>query len=169
MEWQALGIALQILLLAIGWTLFQRARAELTARAVEVPVLAELKALHHNVQHLLKQLEETSLEASLRLERGCEQARALLKALEESLQMQHPSPSPRRKKSKSAMVDTQEMQQDLASCVNAVEPLSLKERVYRLAEKGTAPSLIARQIGVSEGEVETLLGLKSSQCEVACR
>ncbi len=44
MEWQAIVLVMQILMLAVGWLLFQQARGELSARAAEKPVLGEGKA-----------------------------------------------------------------------------------------------------------------------------
>ena len=44
MEWQAIVLTSQIMLLAVGWALFQKARAELAARAAEAPILSEVRA-----------------------------------------------------------------------------------------------------------------------------
>jgi hypothetical protein len=67
--WQAMVFSVQILLLAAGWTLFQKARGELSARAAEAPVLTEIKALHRNVKRLLQEIETTSDHASAQIER----------------------------------------------------------------------------------------------------
>ena len=85
MEWQAVVLALQILLLAAGWLLFQRARGELSARAAETPVLAEVRALQKNVKQLLQEINSASERQSLRLEGGCAEASGLLIDLNEQM------------------------------------------------------------------------------------
>ncbi len=82
MEWQAIVLVMQILLLAVSWFLFQQARAELTARAAETPVMAEVKTLHVNVKKMLDELEQTADRSSSRLENGAETVRQLLGELE---------------------------------------------------------------------------------------
>ena len=82
MEWQAIVLVMQILLLAVSWFLFQQARAELTARAAETPVMAEVKTLHVNVKKMLDELEQTADRSSSRLENGAEAVRELLGDLE---------------------------------------------------------------------------------------
>src|SRR5579871_5094517 len=86
MEWQAIVLTIQILLLAVGWTLFQKARAELSARAAETPILGEVKALQKNVKQLLAEIEQTSDRTALRLEDRIETAREVLTALERRLE-----------------------------------------------------------------------------------
>lgn len=168
MEWQAIGFALQILLLTVGWALFQKARSELSARAVEAPVLSELKNLQRNVRQLIEQLEEASLEASARLERGCSEARELLAILDHHLKRweeveacstkptfstvpQRPSAEERCESTNAALLWKQ-----------AAKVPSRKEQVYALARQGASPASIAREVGISEGEVETLLGLQQA-------
>src|SRR5687768_16654551 len=101
MEWQAVVMAMQILLLATGWVLFQKARAELSAKAAEEPVLSEVRALQRNVKELLAEIEETGDAVSSRLESRCVEARELLHALERRLgeaaeREAHPAPAPKR-------------------------------------------------------------------------
>lgn len=82
MEWQAIVLAMQIMLLAVGWLLFQKARGELSARAAETPVLTEVKALQRSVKLLLAEIEKTSDKQSERIEQRCEEARLLVQTLE---------------------------------------------------------------------------------------
>jgi hypothetical protein len=85
MEWQAVVLAIQILLLAAGWVLFQRARGELSARAAETPVLAEVKALQQRVKQLLAELESATDRQAARLEGGCADAIAVLTEIEKKV------------------------------------------------------------------------------------
>ena len=93
MEWQAIVLVMQILMLAVGWFLFQQARGELSARAAETPVLGEVKALQRNIKQLLSDLEraserasEQSEQSSEQLEARCAEARQLIADLDERLQ-----------------------------------------------------------------------------------
>jgi hypothetical protein len=87
MEWQAVVLAIQILLLAAGWILFQRARGELSAQAAEAPVLAEVKALQQRVKSLLVELESATDRQAARLESGCADAVAVLTEIESKIQI----------------------------------------------------------------------------------
>ncbi|CCW34811.1 hypothetical protein CTKA_00171 [Chthonomonas calidirosea] len=167
MEWQAIGFALQILLLTVGWVLFQKARAELSVRAIEAPVLSELKGLQRNVNRLIEQLEEASLEASVRLERSCEEARELLASLERQIKRYEELAEPTAaltqrsgKSQKEGAVNHDLKGAPIESSPTPTKTTAPKEAIYALAEKGIPPATIAREVGVSEGEVETLLGLK---------
>src|SRR5205085_6885868 len=60
----------------------QKARGELSARAAETPVLAEVKALQRNVKLLLAEIESTADQNASRLEQRCAEARDLMQALE---------------------------------------------------------------------------------------
>jgi len=87
MEWQAVVLAIQILLLAAGWILFQRARGELSAQAAEMPVLSEVKALQHRVKLLLAELQSATDRQAERLENGCADALAVLTEIENKIQV----------------------------------------------------------------------------------
>ena len=188
MEWQAVVLVMQILMLAVGWFLFQQARGELSARAAETPVLGEVKALHRSIKQLLVDLEQTSERASGQLETRCVEARQLISALEagvrEAVQVQEyssavsPHPMPVVLEAEWAEETMRTASDRLPSRLMAVaaapEPLvpaSLptaaqeerdrrRTRVFALADAGQTPCLIARETGLSEGEVETLLGLR---------
>ncbi|HLJ56901.1 MAG TPA: hypothetical protein VKT77_17810 [Chthonomonadaceae bacterium] len=81
-EWQAIVLAVQILLLAAGWLLFQRARGELSAQAAETPILGEVRALQKGVKQLLQEIEAAADRQSARLESGCANAATLLDDIE---------------------------------------------------------------------------------------
>lgn len=85
MEWQAVVLAVQIMLLAAGWLLFQRARGELSARAAETPVLAEVRALQKSVKQLVLEIESAADRQSARLEAGCSEAAAILLEMESKI------------------------------------------------------------------------------------
>ena len=88
-EWQAVVLAIQILLLAAGWLLFQRARGELSARAAETPVLSEVRALQKSVKQLVSELESAADRQAGRLEQACVDAAALLEELESQIRAAH--------------------------------------------------------------------------------
>jgi hypothetical protein len=176
MEWQAVVMAVQIMLLATGWVLFQKARAELSAKAAEEPVLSEVRALQRQVKALLAEIEQAGETATARLESQCAEARSLLEALERRSEVaalpSEPRPAlPKRsRRAPSAPTLPQEIPQDTpAAVVRAADPPPVseppstarrRETIYALADTGATPSSIARQTGLSEGEVETLLGLR---------
>ena len=81
MEWQAVVLVMQILMLAVGWFLFQQAKGELSAHAAETPVLGEVKALQRSIKQLLTDMENTSERTSLNLEAKCRQAQELASTL----------------------------------------------------------------------------------------
>jgi hypothetical protein len=179
MEWQAVVLAMQILLLATGWVLFQKAKAELAAKAAEEPVLSEVRALQRNVKELLAEIEETGDAVTLRLESRCVEARELMLALDRRLEAtvereSRPAPVKRAPRRTAAAVVAQPVPaQNPAPALEAVEPplvasapspsATRREAVYALAENGADSPDIARQTGISEGEVEMLLGLRLRQ------
>lgn len=189
MEWQAVVLVMQILMLAVGWFLFQQARGELSARAAETPVLGEVKALHRSIKQLLVDLEQTSERASGQLETRCVEARQLIATLEagvnEAVRIQEygitvsPRPMPAVLEAEwaeeSARIASVRPPSSRVIAVAAVPeppvpaspPTAAQEerdqrrtRVFALADAGQTPSHIARETGLSEGEVETLLGLR---------
>lgn len=172
MEWQAVVLAMQIMMLAVGWVLFQKARAELSAQAAENPVLSEVRALQRNVKELLAEIEETGDVVTARLEARCVEARELLRALElrlETAPEPEPRPKPVKRSPRRTAAALPVSEEAPAVAVVAVEssPQSelagkdtRREAVYSLADSGKSSGDIARQIGLSEGEVETLLGLR---------
>ena len=205
MEWQAIVLTLQILLLAIGWTLFQKARAELSARAAEAPILGEVKALQRNVKQLLAEIEQTADRTAVRLEDRILEARSVATDLEarltqearrqEDLLMQEaqrksevelepalsePRKTPRGRKTKPASAAPEFMEavivdrnivQGIAGHMENQERVpgegathtlrqSRRNTIYQLADAGESPAAIARMTKLTEGEVETQLGLR---------
>ncbi|MCS6775718.1 MAG: hypothetical protein RMJ43_02005 [Chloroherpetonaceae bacterium] len=194
MEWQAIVMAIQILMLAISWVLFQKARAELSAKAAESPVLSEVRALQKQVKALLAEITEAGETASARLEAQCATARDLtltLQRLLEEAQQVSGTPSarrsPRRPSPAHAKTVPSPEQAEIASshdapCAVVASPMpdraiahasathvlsstvARRQSVYALADQGQPAAEIARQTGLSEGEVETLLGLRPQRC-----
>jgi|GEM_PF-3417913 len=82
MEWQAVVLAMQILMLAVGWVLFQKAKAELSAKAAETPVLGELRSLKSQIKQLLDEIETAGDTALVQLQTQCRNAQALMQELE---------------------------------------------------------------------------------------
>ncbi len=202
MEWQAVVLAVQILLLAAGWLLFQRARGELSARAAETPVLAEVRALQKSVKQLLVEIEAAADRQSQRLESGCTDAAAILVQIEERTRdaerrMEQFEERMRALDSRRAhtvessgeltglarrrsagerargageyagnhRADTSEPAIPIAAeAFSAVQiAANRRESVFRLADSGESPASIARATRLSEGEIETLLSLRTQR------
>ena len=194
MEWQAIVFALQILLLATSWVLFQKARAELSAKAVETPVLNEVRALQRNVKQLLAEIEAAADSASTQVESRCEKAREALAALERALDrteapaetaiparkttpaVARPKRNTRVRASADAgwMADQEPAAQAVAArretkdaAVKAAPESAYaarRQEVYALTDAGEPTAAIARRTGISEGEIETWLGLRKNRC-----
>jgi hypothetical protein len=176
MEWQIVVFVMQILLLAIGYFLFQQARAELAARAAETPVLGEVRALQRTVKQLLSEIETAADQTSARLESRCAEARDLLQALERRLETLRadesglPTARPRPARSQAVAPEPLIVQGIAVTARNSKvesgnsDALSVRHTrrqvVYELADAGETPAAIAQATGLSEGEVETLLGLR---------
>jgi hypothetical protein len=185
MEWQIIVLVLQILMLGVGWFLFQQARGELTSHAAQIPVLGEVRALQRNIKQLLDELTQTSDRAAGQLEQRCIEARELLSALDQCLdhlavaQEQSPPtlvsrgipPQPAyavpslqhvqhdRSGPEYATIAGSETRAPIFSAVTEETSLP-RQTVYSLADRGSNPAEIAHTIGMSEGEVETLLALR---------
>lgn len=203
MEWQAAILAIQILLLAVSWVLFQKARADLSAQAAATPIMGEVKALQRNVKQLLTEIDQASEEASTRLEAQIRDARKALVQLEEHLERAHTAsvqvenetsaapaavvspvipeilsadrPRARKSQRKSPVSASApalpEIQQGIAVAMDnrgesaeITAQKSLREQrrdtVYRMADSGSTSAAIARATRLTEGEVETVLGLR---------
>jgi hypothetical protein len=199
MEWQAVVLAVQILLLAAGWLLFQRARGELSARAAETPVLTEAKALQSSVKQLLAEIDATADRQSLRIEEVCSEAGVILAELESMIQdaesclvrlepeiavgsvrpthrenhavtcadRSSASVAPNIREAplglrSTAQQETEPPSSNDSSMSSAARDtvVNRRELVFTLADSGQSPAAIARATRLSEGEVETLLGLR---------
>jgi hypothetical protein len=194
MEWQAVVLVLQILMLAIGWFLFQQARGELSAHAAQTPVLGEVRALQRSIKQLLEELTQTSDRASGQLERRCEEAQDLLVALDRRLEQieaasrytppryhetVHPlaavADSPPQLTAGGYRRERNDSGREYATIANnglAAAPASApmdsrndsrngRQQVYALADDGRTAGEIAQTTGLSVGEVETLLALRT--------
>ncbi len=144
MEWQSAALAVQILLIVIGWSLFQHARSQLTAQAAETPAVMEMKSLHAQVRVLLEQIERTSDQSIERLEKECAKARQLLQELEYYNQQGFAQPALPIRPSIPVMRELN----------------SPRGQIYEMADRGEPPAVIARRMGLSEGMVETMLGMR---------
>ncbi len=163
MEWQAVVVSLQIMMLTVGWMLFQKAKGELSAKAAEAPVLNEVKALQRSVKQLLSEMTEASHQISARLEVQCAEAKSLLMELEAKTQLSKTGtkePAPPMLTVVEAYAPRSEAREP-----TAVRPLSSREErrrlVYELSDSGLSASAIAREAEMSEGEVETFLALRT--------
>ena len=169
--WGTILLGINILLLLAGWLLFQQAKSDLTARAAQVPVLGEVKALQKSIATLLEQLKMESIQTSAQLDARCAEARDLLAAIERRLEeAQDLPPRPAR------MRLTRGRPSEMAGA-NSPEPAASapetpgpetrpaeadprKMQVYALSDEGTSSAEIARQTGFSQGEVDLILGLR---------
>jgi hypothetical protein len=201
MEWQAVVLALQILLLAAGWLLFQRARGELSARAAEAPVLTEMRALHKSVKVLLDELEAAAARQELDFEQRSADVFAAVAEMDARLSdaegrlaaYEHralairlpdePGSLPAEDGARErAVIVTGQPGHDitLERCAPApdygspaqetgypAEPVSeaesRRQRILILASCGHTIAAIAQAARVSEGEVETVLSLRSGR------
>jgi hypothetical protein len=199
MEWQAVVLALQILLLAVGWLLFQRARGELSAHAAEIPVLTEIRTLQKTVRKLLIELASAADRHAMRIESGCANAEAVLAEIEarvreaefrlgqqEERLLMRASPHAANGSHPDAAADyalpaITESETAVPAVVHepiapptgepavtegntphapAVAAESLREKIFVLADSGLSTAVIAQATQMSEGEVETLIGLR---------
>lgn len=172
MDWGLAIIAVEILLLAAGWVLYQQARSELTARAAETPVLAEVRSLQESIAKLLEDVRLESVQTSAQLEARCREARDLLSVLDRRLEEINTVPlkavARRRAPAASPVQEAPEpetepvpeaaSESDVTSDATPTNPRYAD--VYDLADRGFGAEAIAQQTGMSVGEVELVLGLR---------
>jgi len=154
LEWQAVVLAVQIMLLAAGWLLFQRARGELSARAAEAPVLAELKDVHQQVRLLLVEVERSTERQAARLENGCADAVAVLTEIENKIRIAEQLLARSAQGNGAALANIERGQED------SRDDDTRDDQIYALADAGHSTAAIAHTLRLSEGEVEMLLGLR---------
>jgi hypothetical protein len=169
--WSSIVMVVNILLLIAGWLLFQQAKSDLTARAAEVPVLSEIKALQKSIAALLEQLKLESAQSSAHLEARCLEARDLLTTLDRRLEEAReskPAARPSRRRESAASDRTERTERPDATAVSS-EPGEARpdtttryEAIYSLADEGLAHADIAQRTGHTAGEVELILGLRNS-------
>lgn len=153
--WSSIVMVVNILLLVAGWLLFQQAKSDLTARAAQIPVLSEVKALQRSIAKLLEQLKLESAQASAQLEARCLEARDLLAALDRRLEERRDAkPAGRGSRRRSSLPEQPE--------AKAADSASRHEGVCALADEGLDSSVIAQQTGYSTGEVELILDLRNT-------
>ena len=158
--WGTIVLVVNILLLFAGWLLFQQAKSDLTARAAQIPVLSEIKALQKSVATLLEQLKLESIQTSAQLDARCAEARDLLAAIDRKLEEADRLPArPTRKRApgapRAAPPNTGTAQPDEQRASD-----SRREQVFAMADEGAAAAEIARSTGLSEGEIELILGMR---------
>jgi len=163
--WSSIVLMVNILLFLAGWLLFQQAKSDLTARAAQVPVLSEVKALQKSIAALLEQLKLESAQMSAQLEARCLEARNLLAALERRLEEAEETKSSPRIRASRRDIPPSEAAAGRglrpagdAGTVRTTSPRH--QEVYALADEGLTPAAIAQRTGFSEGEVELILGLR---------
>lgn len=170
-SWGTLVVGVEILLLVAGWLLFQQAKSDLTARAAQIPVMTEIKALQKSVATLIEQLKLESNQTSAQLEARCVEARELLAALDKRLEEMPAATvrsAVRRREPVAEVARTKPVgASQVVGASQAVETESgagtlhaRYEQVYALADGGERPGSISQQTGFSEGEVELILGLR---------
>ena len=158
---EALGslvLGLNILLLIAGYLLFQQARSELNARAVQIPVLTEIKALQKSITALLEEMKSEASRSSSQVEARCAEARELLGSLDRHIEdartlagtrtSRRRAASPIAEKPASAYID--ELVVEKAANPRHQEALFL-------AAEGKTPSEIAARTGMSVAEIEIIL------------
>jgi hypothetical protein len=173
--WGTIVLGVNILLLLAGWLLFQQAKSDLTARAAQIPVLSEIKALQKSVAALLEQLKLESIQTSAQLDTRCAEARDLLAAIDKRLHEARPAPVRLIKTREAA--PRQRTESEAPPAPRQVEPSPdedrrttdddrragefRREQVYSLADMDVDQGEIARQTGFSEAEVELILGMRA--------
>jgi hypothetical protein len=181
MDFGSIVLVVNILLLVAGWLLFQQARSDLTARAAQVPILSEVKALQKSIATLLEQLKLEAGQSSTQLEARCVEARDLLAALDRRLEeLEALKAGPKAIARRRAALPAREAAANTAAPIATVAapvattaavaepqraapapaPSSRHQEVYALADDGVEPPDIARRTGYSHGEVELILGLR---------
>lgn len=186
--WGSILLVVNILLLLAGWLLFQQAKSDLTARAAQIPVLSEVKALQRSIAALLEQLKLESNQTSAQLEARCIEARDLLSALDRRLEdtpgvreprdPREPRPEPKEtrepREPKTARVSARRRETVAIPPTSSPSPPvpevsdtpamavpTRYEQVYALSDAGLPPSEVAQRTQYSEGEIELILGLRS--------
>ena len=135
MDWGLIVLAANALLLIGGWVLFQQAKSELNA------MMAEMHALQATVAELPKQIQDESERVQLELEKGEARLKALLDTIEDGV-------SGHGGKSENALPG---------------EETDIRRKIYALTDSGIPAAEVAKRTGLSEGEVELVLGLREKE------
>jgi hypothetical protein len=153
--WGTILLGINILLLLAGWLLFQQAKSDLTARAAQMPVLSEVKALQKSVAALLEQLKMESIQTSAQLDARCAEAKDLIAAIDRRLE-EAPTQAARPIKKRSPRVA--QVSAGTESVAADADPR--KAQVYALSDDGWDEAEIAAETGFPVGEVELILSLR---------
>jgi hypothetical protein len=160
--WSSIIMVVNILLLIAGWLLFQQAKSDLTARAAQIPVLSEVKALQKSIAALLEQLKLESSQTSAQLEARCLEARDLLSALDrrvEDARESRPASKPSRRR-EASVAERPSPRSTTPEEPPVQESAGRYDAVYAMADEGASHSAIAQSTGYSEGEIDLILGLR---------
>jgi hypothetical protein len=161
--WSSIILVVNILLLIAGWLLFQQAKSDLTARAAQIPVLSEVKALHQSITALLEQLKMESGHMSAQLDARCVEASRLLAALERSVdavESERKTRTPSRKPVSAVSDRKLAADSSTGPPMGAIGAANRRDLVITLADKGASSAEIAQQSGLSVDEVELVLSLR---------
>lgn len=139
MDWVLLVLAAEILLLVFGWVLFQQAKSELNARALEQPALQEMRALAAATTELLEEWRKEANRISAELGAKIGEARRLL--------------------SQEALLEETGANAAVEVEIPSTETTDRTAQVRGMALEGASLGDIARETGYSEGEVEFILGI----------
>lgn len=160
MDFGGILLAVNILLLVAGWYLFNQARAELNARAAEMPILTEVRSLEQRIGALIEQLRQEADQASAQLDARCLDAREQLMALERRLEEFRQATQRGIARRREAVVTQAPVERTTAPAPAMAEGPRFAE-VRALAAQGMTAQAIAAQTGLSEGEVDLILAVRS--------
>jgi len=160
MEFGGILLAVNILLLTAGWYLFNQARAELNARAAEMPILTEVRSLEQRICALIEQLRQEADRASAQLDARCLDAREQLAALERRLEEFRQATQRGVARRREAVVSQPPVERAPAGPPSGASGQGSRfAEVRTLAGQGLTPQAIAERTGLSEGEVDLILAV----------
>ncbi|MCL5283134.1 MAG: hypothetical protein M1330_00240 [Armatimonadetes bacterium] len=138
MNWGLIVLAANTLLLIGGWVLFQQAKSELNA------MMAELRSIQAAVEDLPRQMKDESEKGWIENEKREAQLRTALDEIERRIS------------------DTGRNGNDVFESKDE----DIQQKIFTLADGGIPAAVIARQIGLSEGEVEVVIGMREKELQV---
>ncbi len=135
MDWGLIVLAVNALLLIGGWVLFQQAKSELNA------MMAELRSIQAAVENLPRQIHDVSEMGRIENEKRVTELSAALDEIEKRISGIGGNGT-----------DVLEVKDD-----------DIQKKIFTLADGGIPTAVIAKQIGLSEGEVEVIIGLREKR------
>ena len=158
------AVAICLLLMVVQVFHHLQARSDLTARAAQIPVLSEVKALEQSIAALLEQLRLESVQTSAQLEARCREARDLLSALDRRLEEIRQAGQRSVVRRRTTPTQTGSALPEPPTTDESEAPVGENrfQSIYVLADQGLSVSEIARQTGASQGEIELVLGVRAS-------